>query len=71
MRVLLSASLFKGLFLFVWLSILVWAAFILFSRYQVSINLTYALAAVAFIGMANDLYDTLKDLITFKKEKKQ
>lgn len=67
MRVLLSASLFKGLFLFIWLSVIVWVSFILFCRYQVSINLTYALAAIAFIGMGNDLYDTIKDLLTFKK----
>ena len=68
MRVLLSASLFKGLFVFIWLSLIVWVSFILFCRYQVSINLTYALAAVAFISMATDLYDTIKDLLTFKKK---
>ncbi len=69
-NVLLSTSLIKGLILCAWVSIIVWITFILFCKYNYSISLAYGLSAIAFIYMGENLYDTIRDISIFKKEKK-
>ncbi len=70
-NVILSASLIKGLLLCAWASIIVWITFILFCKYNYSISLAYGLSAIAFIYMGENLYDTIKDIFVFKKDKKK
>lgn len=69
LTVLLATSLARGLVIAVWLSLIVWVTFILFCRYNYSISLLYAMSAIAFIYIGENLYDTIKDLVLFKKKK--
>lgn len=69
-RVIFSASLIRGLLIAGWLSLIVWITFILFCRYNYSISLAFAMSAIALIYMAENLYDTIKNIIVFKKENK-
>ena len=69
-HVILSTSLIRGLLICLWLSLIVWITFILFCRYNYSISLAIAMSAIALIYMAENLYDTVKDTIVFKKKKK-
>ena len=69
-RVIISASLIRGLLIAGWLSLIVWITFILFCRYNYSISLALAMSAIALIYMAENLYDTIYNIIVFKKDKK-
>jgi CHASE2 domain-containing sensor protein len=69
-HVILSTSLIRGLLICLWLSLIVWITFILFCRYNYSISLAIAMSAIALIYMAENLYDTVRDTIVFKKKKK-
>ena len=69
-HVILSTSLIRGLLICLWLSLIVWITFILFCRYNYSISLAIAMSAIALIYMAENLYDTVRDNIVFKKKKK-
>ena len=70
LSVILSTSLIRGLLICLWLSLIVWITFILFCRYNYSISLAIAMSAIALIYMAENLYDTVRDTIVFKKKKK-
>ena len=69
-HVILSTSLIRGLLICFWLSLIVWITFILFCRYNYSISLVIAMSAIALIYIADNLYDTIRDTILFKKNKK-
>lgn len=69
-HVILSTSLIRGLLICLWLSLIVWITFILFCRYNYSISLAIAMSAIALIYMAENLYDTVRDTIVYKKKKK-
>lgn len=69
-HVILSTSLIRGLLICLWLSLIVWITFILFCRYNYSISLAIAMSAIALIYMAENLYDTVRETIVFKKKKK-
>ncbi len=69
-RVIFGASLIRGLLIAAWLSLIVWITFILFCRYNYSISLALAMSAIALIYMAENLYDVIKTLSVFNKEKK-
>ncbi len=69
-HVILSTSLIRGLLICLWLSLIVWITFILFCRYNYSISLAIAMSAIALIYMAENLYDTVRDTLVFKKKKK-
>ena len=64
---ILSLGLFSGLVVFFLVAIFVWVAFILFSQYNISLNLAPAIAATAFIFTATELYDTIINLSSKKK----
>ncbi len=68
-HVLLSTSLVRGLLVCGWLSVIVWITFLLFCRYNYSISLVIAMSAIALIYMATNLYDSIKDIRLFKKNK--
>ena len=67
-RLLLSASLIRGFWMFLWMALVVWIAFILFCQYDISVNMAPAIAATAFIANANNLYEILTKLIIRKKK---
>ena len=69
-RVIFGASLIRGLLIAGWLSLMVWITFILFCSYNYSISLALAMSAIALIYMAENLYDVIKTLSVFNKEKK-
>ena len=60
---LMATELCIGLFVFLIIAVIVWVAFILFCVFNLSINLGYAIAAIAFIYTANNLYETIIKLI--------
>lgn len=68
-HVLLSTSLVRGLLVCCWVSVIVWITFLLFCRYNYSISLVIAMSAVALIYMAMNLYDSIKAIRLFKKNK--
>lgn len=68
-HVLLSTSLVCGLLVCGWVSVIVWITFLLFCRYNYSISLVIAMSAIALIYMATNLYDSIKDIRLFKKNK--
>lgn len=68
-HVLLSTSLVRGLLVCGWVSVIVWITFLLFCRYNYSISLVIAMSAIALIYMATNLYDSIKDIRLFKKNK--
>jgi CHASE2 domain-containing sensor protein len=70
-RVIFGASLIRGLLIAGWLSLIVWVTFILFCSYNYSISLAIAMSAIALIYMAENLYDTIYNIIVFKKEEKK
>ena len=70
-RVIFGASLIRGLLIAGWLSLIVWVTFILFCSYNYSISLAFAMSAIALIYMAENLYDTIYNIIVFKKEEKE
>ena len=69
-RVIFGASLIRGLLIAGWLSLIVWITFILFCSYNYSISLAFAMSSIALIYMAENLYDVIKTLSVFNKEKK-
>jgi hypothetical protein len=69
-RVIFGASLIRGLLIAGWLSLIVWITCILFCSYNYSISLAFAMSAIALIYMAENLYDVIKTLSVFNKEKK-
>lgn len=69
LRVFLSTTLVSGLLICGWLSLIVWMTFILFCRYNYSISLAIAMSAIALIYIAENLYDTIKTTIEYKRNK--
>lgn len=59
-RFLLSASFVRSILLFFWMALWMWVAFILFCKYDISLNLGWALSAMAFLVLAESIYDECK-----------
>lgn len=68
LAVLLNLSLVKGLFRFFWMALIIWIAFILFCRYNWSINTLYALSAIAFLGQADNIYQSFLKYLKSKNK---
>ena len=68
LSVLLNLSLVKGLFRFFWMALIIWIAFILFCRYNWSINTLYALSAIAFLGQADNIYQSFLKYLKSKNK---
>ncbi len=69
-KVVFGSILVKGLVRFAWIAIFMWLAFLLFSLFNISLNLAYAVTAIAFTVSANNLYDQLSKYFKEKKETK-
>lgn len=57
-RSLLSSSVALGVITFIWMVLLMWFAFILFNMTSISLNLGWALSAIAFVDAARSFFDT-------------
>lgn len=56
-RFVLSSSFTKSILVSFWLAFLGWAAYMVFFQFNVSINLGWALSAMAFLSLASSFYD--------------
>jgi len=55
---------------FLWMALLMWVAFILFCGYNISFNLGFVFASIAFLGTAEDSYTSLLNFSKdYEKEK--
>lgn len=70
LRFVMSMSFVWSVLLFLWMSFWVWVAFILFCKYDVSLNLGYALAAIAMLALAESIYSECATAIKEKNNGK-
>lgn len=69
LRIGLKATLVIGILKFAWMACIMYVGFILFAKYNFSINIAWALTAIPFIGPAADLYKVI--ISSFSKEEKK
>ncbi len=67
-RIGLKAALAMGILKFLWIAFLMYLGFIVFAKYNVSINIALALAAIPFIGPAEDLYKVITNSFSNKEK---
>ena len=69
-RVFFGAILVKNIVKFMWMALFMWLSYLLFSLFDISLNLAWALAAIAFTVSATNLYDLLAKYFNEKKQPK-
>jgi CHASE2 domain-containing sensor protein len=69
-RVVLSASITKGYLIFFFIGFWMWVAFILFYSFDFTLNLGWALSAMAFLILARSIYDEIIMVLLEKKNGK-
>ena len=69
-RVIFRSLLVKSLVRFACMALFMWMCFVLFSRYNISLNIAWALTAMAFTVSATNLYDTLHNYFKDKRQTK-
>ena len=67
-RIGLKAALAMGILKFLWIAFLMYLGFIVFAKYNISINIALALTAIPFIGPAEDLYKVITNSFSKKEE---
>ena len=67
LRFLMSASFMRGYLMFFWIAVWMWVAFILFYQFDIALNMGWALSAMAFLVLAQSIYD---EFIVALKDKK-
>lgn len=70
LSILLSFILIKGLVRFFLMAFIVWVAFILFCKYNISFNTVYALSAMAFLLASDNIYEKLSEYLKDKRQKR-
>lgn len=65
-RFVLSSSFTKSILVFLWLAFLGWASYVVFFKYNVSVNLGWALSAMAFLSLSRNFYDECATAIKTK-----
>ena len=68
LRIGIKTALVMGLLKFLWIAFVMYIGFILFAKFNYSINLAWALSATAFIGPAGDLYTVISNSFSNKEE---
>lgn len=63
-RFLLTTQVVKSFVICAWMWLLLWVSFILFCKYDISVNFAYAFSAMAFLVLAGTMYEEFK---TYKK----
>lgn len=67
-RIGLKATLAMGILKFMWIAFLMYIGFIIFAKFNTSINIALALTAIPFIGPAEDLYKVITNSFSNKEE---
>lgn len=60
LRFLMGASFVRSILMFLWMAVWMWVTFILFCKYDVSLNLGWALSAMAFLALAQSVFEECK-----------
>ena len=68
MRISLKTTLAMGILKFLWIAFLMYVGFIIFAKFNISINIALAIAAIPFIGPAEDLYNVISNSFSKKEE---
>ena len=68
LRIGLKTALVMGVLKFLWMAFVMYMGFILFARYNYSINLAWAMSASAFTGPAGDLYKVIANSFSNNEE---
>ena len=66
-RFLMSATFMRSYLMFIWIALWMWVAFILFYLYDIWLDLGWALSAIAFLLLAQSIYDEIRDAIKTKE----
>lgn len=66
-RFLMSATFMRSYLMFIWIALWMWVAFILFYLYDIWLDLGWALSAIAFLLLAQSIYDEIRDAIRTKE----
>ena len=66
-RFLMSATFMRSYLMFIWIALWMWVAFILFYLYDIWLDLGWALSAIAFLLLAQSIYDEFRDAIKTKE----
>ena len=66
-RFLMSATFMRSYLMFIWIAFWMWVAFILFYLYDIAMDMGWALSAIAFLLLAQSIYDEFMDAIKTKK----
>lgn len=70
LSIVLSFILIKGLVRFFLMAFIVWVAFILFCKYNISFNTVYALSAMAFLLASDNIYEKISEYLKGKRQKR-
>lgn len=69
-RFLMSTSLISGYLMFFWIAIWMWVAFMVFYLYDFAFDMGLALSAMAFLILAQNIYNEFNDAIKTKNDGK-
>lgn len=70
LRFLMSTTLISGYLMFFWIAVWMWVAFMVFYLYDIALDMGWALSAMAFLVLAQNIYNEFKDAINTKKDGK-
>ena len=65
-RLILGFPVVGSFISFLWITLLMFGAYLLFDVYDISFNLTYAFSAIAFLGTAENSYNIIRNYINEK-----
>lgn len=68
---LANSAYFINFIIFVWIALLLWLCFIVFYFYNISLNIGWAIASIAFISSARIVYDDIKYYHYLLKQKRK
>lgn len=68
LRFLMSASFMRSYLMFFWIAVWMWIAFILFYQFDISLNMGWALSAMAFLVLAQSISDEFIIALKVKKD---
>lgn len=69
-RLILGFPVVGSFISFLWITLLMGGAYLLFDVYDISFNLTYAFSAIAFLGTAENSYNIIRNYINEKVDAK-
>ncbi len=67
-RFVMSMTLIKSYLTFIWIALWMWVAFMIFYLYDIQVDIGWALSAIAFLALAESIYDEVKQAINNRKK---